>query len=142
MTMADTTRELGISPEKVAWVIERAREFEAKVASFDERDSQEDGEQEGAILENRTDDPTVKEIEGFFLGLNDDEQAALVAISWVGRGTYSGDDYEAAVAAANAEKTTRTSGYLLGTPLLAEYLAEGLDSLGYSAAEAEADIDN
>ena len=30
--------DLDISPEKVAWVILRAREFEGKVAPFDEGD--------------------------------------------------------------------------------------------------------
>jgi hypothetical protein len=139
--MADSPQELGISPEKVAWVIELAREFEAKVAPFDDPDAEDQEEEQGAILENRRDDPTVKELQGFFAGLNDDEEAALVAISWIGRGTYSADDYETAVTTATAEKTTRTSGYLLGMPLLSEYLADGLNALGYSAAEEEAEIE-
>jgi hypothetical protein len=58
--------ELQISPEKVAWVILRAREFESKVSAFDDGDSETADESDGAILENRKIDPTVQELHGFF----------------------------------------------------------------------------
>ena len=38
---------------------------------------------------------------------------------------------------ARAEQTNRTDDYLLGMPLLPDYLEEGLDRLGYSVEDAE-----
>lgn len=133
--------ELDIAVEKVAWVIERAREFESKVAPFDDGDREESDEQSGGILENENDDPTVAELAGFFAAMNEDEEANLVAIAWIGRGTYEPEEWETALATARSEKTTRTSRYLLGMPLLSDYLEDGLEALGFPVAEIEADVE-
>jgi hypothetical protein len=133
--------ELDISTEKVAWVILRAREYEAKVAAFDDGDSENADEQGVGILESRADDPTVRELTGFFRALNNDEEANLVALAWIGRGTYTADDWDEALATARAERDTRTERYLLGMPLLADYLEDGLEALGISAADAESAIE-
>jgi hypothetical protein len=133
--------DLDISAEKVAWVIIRAREFEGKVAPFDDGDHESSDEQFGSILENRSGDPTARELISFIRGLNDDEQANLVAITWIGRGTYGPEDWDEALATARAERTTPTWRYLLGIPLLADYLEDGLDALGISPTELEEGID-
>ncbi|HZP21708.1 MAG TPA: DUF3775 domain-containing protein [Bauldia sp.] len=132
--------ELDISVEKVAWVIVRAREYESKVAPFDDGDAETAEEEGAAILENRRDDATLNELTGFFRGLNDDEEANLVAIAWIGRGTYTAEEWDEALATARAERNTRTERYLLGMPLLADHLEAGLDALGISPMEAEADV--
>jgi len=132
--------ELDISAEKVAWVIVRAREFEGKVAPFDDGDQEESDEQFGSILENRSDDPTARELIAFIRGLNADEQVNLVAIAWIGRGTYDAEDLDEAIATAKAEATTPTWRYLLGMPELADYLEDGLDALGISPTELEEEI--
>ena len=129
---------LEISPEKVAHVIVRSREFDAKVAIWDEPSSAIDlDDGADAILEDRTSDATRGEVAEFIAGLNEDEQANLVALAWVGRGTYSADEFQEAVETAKAERTTPTQEYLLGIPLLADYLEEGLEKLGYSVEDAE-----
>ncbi len=129
---------LEISPEKVAHVIIKSRELDAKVAIWDEPGSAADLEDDGdAILEDRSSDATQSEVAEFIAGLNEDEQAHLVAITWVGRGTYTPEEYLEAVAMAKAERTNPTEDYLLGIPLLADYLEEGLDKLGYSIEDAE-----
>ena len=129
---------LEISPEKVAHVIVRAREFDAKVASWDEP-SEDTGLNEDAdsILEDHRYDATESEVSEFISNLNVDEQANLVAIAWIGRGTFSKNEFAEALAAAKAERTTPTERYLLGIPLLADYLEEGMDTLGYSVEEIE-----
>ncbi|HKQ54812.1 MAG TPA: DUF3775 domain-containing protein, partial [Methyloceanibacter sp.] len=43
------------------------------------------------------------------------------------------------LATARAERTNRTDEYLLGMPLLPDYLEEALDRLGYSVEDAEDD---
>jgi Protein of unknown function (DUF3775) len=133
--------DLDISAEKVAWVILRAREFESKVASFDEGDQETSDEQFGSILENRASDPTMRELVNFIRGLNEDEQANLVAIAWIGRGTYGPEDWDEALATARAEANTPTWRYLLGMPLLADYLEDGLDALGISPTKLEEELE-
>jgi len=132
--------DLDISAEKVAWVILRAREYESKVAPFDDGDTEESDEQFGSILENRAGDPTARELIGFIRGLNTDEQANLVAIAWIGRGTYDAEDWDEALATARAEATTPTWRYLLGMPELADFLEDGLEALGISPTELEEEI--
>ena len=132
---------LEISPEKVAHVIIKSREYDAKVAIWDEPSSANNmDDPSDAILEDRSSDATRSEVAEFIAGLNEDEQANLVALVWVGRSTYSVDDFEEAVETAKAEHTSPTQEYLLGIPLLADYLEEGLEKLGYSVEAAEQDV--
>jgi hypothetical protein len=124
-----------ISASKVAYVILRAREVEAKVAPWDAP-----GDSSGieTILESRSGDATEDELRAFIGGLNEDEQANLVAILWVGRGDFDAAEFDEAVAQARAEGTVPTADYLLGEPLLADYLEDGLSALGFDP-EAEED---
>jgi hypothetical protein len=50
----------------------------------------------------------------------------LVALMWVGRGDYSLEEWDEALKFAEETWTERTAEYLVGTPLLADFLAEGL----------------
>lgn len=56
------------------------------------------------------------------------------------RGTYTAEEFDEAVATAKSERVNPTENYLLGMPLLPDYLEEGLQKLGLSAAEAEDDV--
>lgn len=132
---------LEISPAKVAHVIIKAREYDAKVGAWDESPSKGDAaENPEAILEDFAADPTYAELAQFIDDLNEDEQANLVALVWVGRGTYSREQFDEAVETAKAEHVNATKDYLLGTPLLADYLADGLDKMGISVSTAEDDV--
>jgi hypothetical protein len=132
---------LQISPAKVAHIILKSKEFDAKVAAWD--DSSEAAgaaEEPESILEDFADDATEGELATFIAGLNVDEQTSLVALTWVGRGTYTADQFDEAVATAREERVNPTSVYLMGIPLLSEYLAEGLELMGVSAVDAEEDL--
>jgi hypothetical protein len=131
-----TMPELQISPAKIGWLILKARAYDAKIAPpIATSATSEDDEIE--LLDNRPNDPDVEEIVGFVRGLNEDEEIDLVALTWVGRGTFDIEDWQEARRTAREERTTRTERYLLGLPLLADYLAEGLESFGIDPAEAE-----
>jgi len=126
---------LEISPAKVGFVIVKSREIAAKVAAWDDgATSDHDAE---SILESFSDDATRDELMGFIRDLNEDEQASLVALAWIGRGSFGPEELEEALAMARAERTNRTEVYLLGMPLLPDYLEEALDRLGYSVEDAE-----
>lgn len=132
---------LEIAPEKVAHVIIKAREYDAKVGAWNASPEEGDADEDpSAILEDFSNDPTAAEIAGFIDALNDDEQVHLVALAWVGRGTFEADEFEEAVETARNERTSSTAAYLLGLPLLPDYLEEGLEKLGYSAGDIESDV--
>ena len=125
---------LEISPTKVAQIIMKVKEYEAKIGAWDANRSTADAaEDPELILEDFTADATRSEVAQFIAGLNEDEQANLVALAWVGRGTYSAEQFDEAVEMAKSERTTATEDYLLGIPLLADYLSEGLEQMGASA---------
>lgn len=128
---------LEISPSKVGYVIVKAREYGAKVGAWD--DSATSDHDADSILEDFTDDTTRAELKEFISGLNEDEQVSLVALAWIGRGSYGPDELEEALETARAERVNRTEEYLLGMAMLPDYLEEALDRLGYSVEDAEDD---
>ena len=131
---------LEISPEKVARIIVRAREYEAKTAPWDDESQQERKNGIEYILEATSTDSTVDELRSYIDDLNDDEQVSLVALTWIGRGTYEPKDLEEAIRMAREERVNQTSAYLLGVPLLPDFLEEGLEKLGYTVSEIEDDV--
>jgi hypothetical protein len=128
--------ELQIAPEKVGWLILKARAYDAKVDPAISREDSDDDE-EHMLIENTRDDPDAAEITGFIRALNEDEETDLVALTWIGRGTFDIESLEEARETARQERETRTAQYLLGLPLLADYLAEGLEAFGIDPGEAE-----
>ena len=89
------------------------------------------------ILIDYPDDATYVEIRSFLESLNADELVDLVALTWLGRGDYTKEEWASAIGQAEYASNERTPEYLLGTPLLADYLEEGLSQLGYSCEEFE-----
>lgn len=127
---------LNISPDKIGYIIVKAREFDVKVQPVDENpgsSAADDGER--IILQDFANDPTYAEVHDFIASLNDEESAELVALMWVGRGTYSKEEWDEAVETAQIEATNPTPDYLLGTPMLGDFLEDGLSELGFSIDE-------
>jgi hypothetical protein len=136
-TATDET-PLTISPEKVAFVIIKAREFDAKDELTDlDSGSNPSDDQEAAVLEDHGDDPVVEEITSLINAMSQDEQIDLVALAWLGRDDYTAQDWPAVRAEAEQAHNQHTAEYLLGMPLLSDFLEEGLSMLGYSCEEFE-----
>jgi len=125
---------LTINPDTVCYVIVKARELFVKVQPEELYD---DGDDVERILEDHADDPTHQEIRQFLDSLNEDQLAELLALMWVGRGDYSVDDWQTALSAVNDLRDRHDADYLLGTPLLADYLEEGLSQFGRSCEDFE-----
>jgi Protein of unknown function (DUF3775) len=138
--LAENAETLTISPEKVCFIIIKAREFDAKdqVTEPDPGSNPSD-DRNTAILEDHDDDPVVEELTSFINCLSEDEQIDLVALTWLGRDDYSANDWPAVRVEAARAHNERTAEYLLGTPLLADFLEEGLSLLGRSCQEFEID---
>jgi hypothetical protein len=128
---------LDIAPEKVAHIIVLARELDSKVGAWDGDIDENDPD---SILEARANDPLEAELREFIADLNVDEQISLVALMWVGRGTYEPEDWDEAVDTARSERVNKTENYLLGVPMLSDYLEEGLEKMGVSVEDAEEGI--
>jgi hypothetical protein len=80
------------------------------------------------------------ELRGFIDALNQDEQAELIAIFWIGRGSFDADDWDEALLTAQTEATTPTADYLLGSPHFADHLEAGMDALGLDITDDEQDL--
>ena len=128
---------LQISPRRVAHVIIRAREIDAKVGRWDSVGDSADAD---TILEMRRGDATEAELRAFIERLNEDEKASLVAVMWIGRDTYDAEELEEAIETAKNEATTPTEDYLLGVPLLPDYLEAGLVKLGIDPQDLEVEF--
>ncbi|HVP84379.1 MAG TPA: DUF3775 domain-containing protein [Rhizomicrobium sp.] len=129
---AETEPELGISPEKVRYVIVKARQFDAKEADSDPDEGSDaiDDNMSGVLEDKPGEDSVEQELIEFINGLDVDEQINLVALAWLGRGTYDIDEWKEAVDTARNEHNRRTAQYLLTLPLLGDYLADGLAAFG------------
>lgn len=124
---------LELNPETVCFLIGKAREFHAKeeVVIPDEHLSpSEDWARQ--VLAVHGGDPTFQEFKATIYDLEPDQQATVVALMWLGRGDYDEDQWNAAYSEAVSANTSRTAEYLIATPLLSDFLEEGLSMLGYS----------
>jgi hypothetical protein len=138
--MADTTPTLSISTEKVCFIVVKAREFDVKDVLTDPDDGSnatDDGMVE--VLEDHPDDPVVQEITSFIAAMSEDEQVDLVTLAWLGRGDGDPDDWDELRAEAARAHNRRTARYLLGMPLLPDYLEEALAQFNLSCADFERD---
>jgi hypothetical protein len=132
---------LEISPEKVSYVILRAREVDVKTGAWDDDATADaDDATSETILEDLPGDATWQELEQFLRGMNEDELASLIALAWIGRGTYAAAELDDAIATAKDEHTGSAISYLLGLPLLADYLEDAMDQLGYPVEAEERDL--
>jgi hypothetical protein len=88
-----------------------------------------------AVLEDHRDDPVVQEIAAAIFAMTEDEQVDLVTLAWLGRGDGALEDWNELRAEAQRAHNKRTASYLLGMPLLPDYLEEGLAQFGHSCEQ-------
>jgi hypothetical protein len=123
-----------INPETVNAVIDKARIFHGKEGVIIPDDNTgSSGNLASDMLTEHQDDNSVPGFKATIDDLEPDQQVELVALMWVGRGDFDASEWEDAVTQAREEWTPHTAEYLLSTPMLADYLREGLAALGYSS---------
>ena len=129
---------LTIPLENLAFIIIKAREFDAEVPPIDEDSgSNPSNDAEWDVLQASADNPTYQELVDAINGLGDPERIELLALTWLGRGDYAKEEWRDAVEEARRIHDEKETQYLIGTPLLADYLEEGLSQLGYSLEDYE-----
>ena len=127
---------LSISPEKVFFIVTKARQSDSKATESDlATDLSDDDRSFG--LEDLSKETDRSELSGFIRGLNVDEQIDLVALMWLGRGDGDLDNWRDLRSEAARAHNNRTASYLIGTPMLADYLEEALSQFGKSFEDFE-----
>jgi hypothetical protein len=132
---------LRVSSEKVCYVVVKAREFDVKVApEWLDNGSNPTDDGMMRILEDYADDPTLAELRSYLKGLDDDELEDLVALTLLGRGDYTIDEWEDLISEVRDLRASQnTVRYLIGIPLLGDYLEDGLAEFGLSCTDFEID---
>jgi len=130
--------DLSVSLEQLGFIILKAREFDVK-EGVTEPDPGSNPTDDGmaAVLEDHADDPVRAELVGFIQSMNLDEQVDLVALAWLGRGDGDIENWDELRSEALRAHNNRTASYLLGMPMLADYLEEGLSQFDESIEDIE-----
>ena len=138
--MGDAIPTLSISTEKVCFVVVKAREFDVKdVDTTLDDGSNPTDDRMIEVLEDRPDDPVIQELVAFIEAMSEDEQVDLVTLAWLGRGDGTLEEWAELRAEAVRMHNRYTASYLLGIPLLPDYLEEALAEFGRSCEEFEKD---
>ncbi|NMJ41299.1 DUF3775 domain-containing protein [Roseomonas sp. JC162] len=130
----DEDFDLGISLESVAAIVDAARAVQEGEESGALAREEEDEEGLDAEDDENMDEDALR---AFINDLNEDEQASLIALAWIGRGDYSAEDWEEARTLARERNVRDPADYLLGIDMLGDMLEEGLDELGLSLEDEE-----
>lgn len=125
-----------LDPTTVCGLILQIRQFDGKEAVTDpdsgsnESDSDPEDVSFPDVLQDSADDSIGDVIRAEIDSMNEEEQAELVALAWIGRGDYTADEFGKAKAEARRRHEGPTTDYLLGQPMLGDLLAEGLAAIG------------
>lgn len=130
----DEEFDLGISLESVAAIADAARAVqEGEESGALARDDEDEEGLDADDDENMDEDA----LRAFIAELNEDEQASLIALAWIGRGDYTGEEFEEARTLAKERNIRDAAEYLLGIESLGDILEEGLDELGLSLEDTD-----
>jgi hypothetical protein len=123
-----------LAVEKVCFIVVKAREFDAAAAEPGDASNASDDRFVQALTpaNERT---TQRELTAFINALDVDEQTELVALLFVGRGDYSPEEWDDALAAARDRGDPPTARFLLGEPLLGDLLEDGLSAFDLSCED-------
>lgn len=123
---------LEINPEIVCNIILRAREFHAKeIVHIPQEPPEKTDDWYEQVLSDYADDDTLQELITNIKDLEPIQQATLVALLWVGRGDFDIKEWDQALAEAKRNWNEFTAEYLLTKPLVADYLEDALNQMGY-----------
>src|SRR3954452_22484897 len=121
-------------------IIVRAREYEAQTATdYDGGEAADnvDDEDEGtlSVLDDTINESVEEELQAAFEDLGEDQLAEVIALCWVGQGTYDAADWDEAMDEAQSlvgESSEEAIGELMEQPMLASVLESGLSAFDLS----------
>lgn len=124
--------ELSVPLDTVCRLIVRARELEAQVPAIeaDGEDDPTDTDDPLAVLEDEANVAIEQEVRSLLDDLPDDEVAEVLALAWVGRGTFDASEWDEALEESGDGENPVDQ--LLDMPMLAAYLDAGLAAFDLS----------
>ena len=128
-----------LNPEKVCFLIVKLREFGVQAEPNLGGGSDASDDKFVAVFNEEADPSVTKEAEGLIAAMNADEQRELIALSLVGRGDYSKDEWKDAVEAAGSHPEPTTAAFLMSNPNVSDDLEEGLSIFDFSCMDFETD---
>ena len=131
--MPDLAPALSLDPDTAFFILLKTREFDAKEDNTDpDEGSNPSDDKQIDVLEFRPDDAVEEEIASAIAALNEDQKLDLIALTWIGRGDFTFDEWAEARESAREVEPARITRYILGMPTVSDYLEEALSQLGYS----------
>jgi hypothetical protein len=128
---AQSPPALTLTPDYIGTLIVKFRAVQAREeAVIDDSGSNPSDDRALDVLQETTDDLTAEELREEIRGIGPAAQAEIVALTWIGRGDAEPEEWLATVELAEGRREIPTEEYLLEQPLVAEWLAEGLEKLG------------
>lgn len=122
--------EFELNRDTVQFLIDKAHEFHMRDdVTFPEEPEVADEYWSTQVVADFGGDPYYQELKTTIEDLEPDQQVSLVALMWVGRGDFAATEWAEALTSAEESWNNHTADYLIGTSLLADYLAEGLEQL-------------
>jgi hypothetical protein len=121
-----------INTDKVCYVIAKARELESEDEGAESDASNPSDDKFVSVLTDDAYGSVRAELTGFIEAMDEDEQCELIALSWIGRGDFTPEEWKLAIDEARTRRRRAPSAYLLGNPLLAAHLESGLAEFGES----------
>ena len=128
-----------INTDKVCFVIVKARELESEDEGLENDASNATDDKFVSVMTDDAYESVRAELAAYIDAMDEDEQCELVALSWIGRGEYTREEWLSAVAEARGRRERSTSGYLLDNPMLASHLEYGLAEFDESCEGFAAD---
>ena len=120
--------EFDLNKDTVQFIIDKAHEFHARDdVTFPEEPEVADEYWSSQVVADFGHDVYYQELKTTINDLEPDQQISLVALMWVGRGDFMIGEWTDALQSAEESWNDHTADYLIGTSLLADYLAEGLE---------------
>jgi len=126
--------ELSVSLDAVCRLIVRARELEAQVPAIetDEEEDPTETDDPMSVIEDDANESVEAELMAALDDMNDDHIAEVLALAWVGRGTYDASEWEDALEEASDPNSEKPTDQLLEMTMLAGYLDAGLAAFDLS----------
>ena len=130
--------DLGMSEDTLAAIILEAKSYDAVMPESDEDEGSNDADdREVSVLEDQDDNPALQTLSDTIESLSVDQQEALIALVWVGRGDFDASEWQKALDLAAERDNGNVAEYLAGIPLLGDFLEAGADTMGINVGASE-----
>ena len=127
-----------LNPQLAGYIAVKMRASdEAEELDQEAHDGFAASEDDVALVDERAHPHDGQDVSSAIDQMSMEAQQELVALTWLGRGDYTADEWPQALSDARERWNKRTAAYLTGMSLLSDYLEEGLAALDYDIEAVE-----